>query len=58
MGAGFGVSGTPTFAINGVKLAGAAPLEEFRSYLDRALATAKASGIPRAEYYDRAVLGR
>lgn len=32
-----GVSGTPTFFINGLRLAGAAPYEAFKEVIDRAL---------------------
>jgi protein-disulfide isomerase len=53
-----GVNGTPTFFVNGVPLVGARPIGEFRTAIDRALAEARASGLTRAEYYDRAVLGR
>lgn len=56
------VSGTPTLVINGEVLVGAGPPGTFypvlRARVDAALATARQSGIPRAEYYDRAVLGR
>lgn len=55
------VPGTPTFVINGEVLVGAGPPGTFypvlRDRVDAALATARQSGIPRAEYYDRAVLG-
>ena len=57
LGRSVGVSGTPTFAINGEPLVGAAPLETFEAMVEAARAAAVASGIPRAEYYDRAVLG-
>ena len=57
LGASVGVSGTPTFAINGKPLVGALPLATFTAAVEAARATAIASGIPRAQYYDRAVLG-
>lgn len=37
----FGISGTPGFLINGVSLKGAYPFEEFKSIIDRHLASAK-----------------
>ena len=58
LGAGLGVSGTPTFAVNGQPLVGAAPLDTFEAVVEAARAAAIASGIPRAQYYDRAVLGK
>ncbi|HEU4382127.1 MAG TPA: DsbA family protein [Anaeromyxobacteraceae bacterium] len=57
LGASMGVGGTPTFAINGRPLVGAQPLATFTAAVEAARAAAIASGIPRAEYYDRAVLG-
>ena len=53
-----GVGGTPTFAVNGVPVVGAVPESDLRAAIDRARDAAIASGIPRAEYYDRAVLGQ
>lgn len=50
-----GVSGTPTFVVNGAKVLGSGGL---RAAVDAALAWATQSGIPRAQYYDKAVLGR
>ncbi|MCC7111308.1 MAG: thioredoxin domain-containing protein [Deltaproteobacteria bacterium] len=52
----FGVRGTPSFFINGRILVGAQPLERFVEVVERELATARQSGIERAEYYRRAVL--
>lgn len=40
-----------------VEVVGAVPESNLRLVIDRARDTAVASGIPRAEYYDRAVLG-
>ncbi len=57
LGVSVGVSGTPTFALNGQPLVGAVPLEVFKAQVEAARAAAIASGIPRALYYDRAVLG-
>lgn len=53
-----GVSGTPTFFVNGWALVGAEPLETFKTVVDRELAKAKASGVDRARYYDQVVLGQ
>jgi protein-disulfide isomerase len=50
----FGVGGTPTFIVNGTKVVGAGGLG---AAVDAARAWAVQSGIPRAEFYDRAVLG-
>jgi protein-disulfide isomerase len=50
----YGVNATPTFVVNGSKVVGAAGL---RAAVDGALAWALQSGLPRADYYDRAVLG-
>jgi protein-disulfide isomerase len=52
-----GVPGTPTFAINGEPLVGAQPLAAFEAMVEAARGRAIASGIPRAQYYDKAVLG-
>jgi protein-disulfide isomerase len=57
LGVQLGVQGTPTFAINGAPLEGAQPLATFQQRVEAARAAAVASGIPRAQYYDRAVLG-
>ena len=57
LGKQMGVRATPTFALNGQPLEGAAPLDDFKQKVESARATAEASGIPRQEYYDRAVLG-
>ncbi|OFX19739.1 MAG: hypothetical protein A2V77_15100 [Anaeromyxobacter sp. RBG_16_69_14] len=52
-----GIDGTPTFVVNGVEVVGAVPEGELRSAIDHARAVAVASGIPRADYYNKAVLG-
>jgi protein-disulfide isomerase len=49
--------GTPTFVVNGWPAFGALPESDLRAIVDRARTEATASGIPRAEYYQRAVLG-
>jgi protein-disulfide isomerase len=53
-----GVSGTPGFYVNGVSVEGAQPYDVFSSLIETELAKAQASGIPRASYYDKAVLGQ
>jgi protein-disulfide isomerase len=58
LGSALGVRGTPTFAVNGEALVGAVPYEQLRGVVDAALARARASGVPRAEYYEQVVLGR
>lgn len=51
------VEGTPTFFINGVRIEGALPFEDFRAVIDREMEKAKLSGVERARYYERVVLG-
>jgi protein-disulfide isomerase len=53
-----GVPATPTFVVNGSEIVGAAPESDLRAAIDHARNVAVASGIPRADYYDKAVLGR
>jgi protein-disulfide isomerase len=53
-----GINGTPTFVVNGVEIVGAVPESDLRTTIDHARAVAVASGIPRADYYDKAVLGK
>jgi protein-disulfide isomerase len=53
-GSAAGVSGTPAFYVNGVKLSGALPFESFKSVIDEQLAKARklvASGTPAAQVY-------
>lgn len=52
-----GVNGTPTFVINGKPIVGAASVETLAAAVESARAAAIASGIPAADYYDRAILG-
>jgi protein-disulfide isomerase len=52
-----GIPGTPTFVVNGVLVVGAVPEDELRAAIGQARARAIASGIPRADYYDKAVMG-
>lgn len=58
LAAGMGVSGTPTFAVNGTPLVGAQPAAAFAAAIETARAAARASGVPAAAYYDTVVLGR
>ncbi len=53
-----GARGVPTFFVNGRYLSGAQPFESFRLLIDEELEKAKKSGIPRQEYYDKAVVKR
>ena len=53
-----GVDGTPAFFVNGRFLSGAQPYESFAKLVEEELARAKASGIPRAEYYETAIQKR
>jgi protein-disulfide isomerase len=57
LGMNVGIDATPTFVVNGVPVVGAVPESDLRAVIDSARAEAVASGIPRAEYYDKAVLG-
>jgi protein-disulfide isomerase len=52
-----GVTGTPSFVVNGSLLVGNRPASDFRGAIDAALARAKASGVPAAQYYDKVILG-
>lgn len=52
-----GARGTPAFFINGRFLSGAQPLSAFQALIDQELETAKKSGIPKEEYYEKAVMG-
>jgi protein-disulfide isomerase len=47
-----GVSGTPTFFVNGEPLLGARPLEDFVEAVERALTDARDSGLDAEAYYD------
>jgi protein-disulfide isomerase len=50
----YGIYGTPTFVVNGTPVLGAGGLQ---AAVDAALTRAIQSGLPRAQYYDKAVLG-
>jgi protein-disulfide isomerase len=52
----FGARGTPAFFVNGRSLVGAQPFDRFAALIDEELAKAKASGIPRRDYYEKAVV--
>jgi protein-disulfide isomerase len=55
-GARMGVSGTPTFFVNGTPLVGAAPPQMFRELIDRKMIEAIGlvkRGVPRADIYRR-----
>ena len=52
-----GIDSTPTFVINGAVVVGAVPESDLRSVIETARTAAVASGISRADYYDKAVLG-
>jgi protein-disulfide isomerase len=56
LGARFGVDGTPTFFVNGMNVGGGYEYDDFLHFIEVQIAIAKASGIPAADYYDRAVL--
>jgi protein-disulfide isomerase len=53
---GLGANGTPTFFVNGRKIAGAVPYETFKAVVDEELARAEAlvkSGVPARDVYAR-----
>jgi protein-disulfide isomerase/serine/threonine protein kinase len=55
-----GAAGTPSFFINGRKLTGAQPYDQFKDLIDEQLADAKArvaSGTPRASLYEAIIKG-
>lgn len=55
---GVPVGSTPAFLINGRLLVGALPYADFKKVVEEELEAAKSSGVDRAEYYERVVLGR
>jgi protein-disulfide isomerase len=57
LGTTLGVSGTPTFFINGQEVVGAVPIAQLQAVIEAQLAIAEASGVPAAQYYDAVVLG-
>jgi len=55
---GLGAGGTPTFFINGRKIAGAMPFEVFKAVVDEELQKAEAlvrSGVPASQVYARTI---
>jgi protein-disulfide isomerase len=58
LGGSIGVSGTPTFYVNGEMVLGAVPQATLKGVIDTKLAEAEASGVPRAQYYDVVILGQ
>jgi protein-disulfide isomerase len=46
-----GVTGTPTFLVNGTLLVGSRPASTFRTAIDAALAEARSSGLPASQVY-------
>lgn len=57
LGNSIGIAATPTLVVNGAVYPGAYSLDSYRPVVDAAVASAKASGVPRAQYYDKVVLG-
>lgn len=56
LGVRVGVTGTPTFFVNGVALVGNQPASAFRAAIEAARTRARQSGVPAAEYYERVIL--
>jgi protein-disulfide isomerase len=54
-GRSYGVSGTPTFFVNGYPLRGLYPVSDFLRVIDEMTARAKESGISSDSYYDELV---
>ena len=53
-----GARGTPAFFINGRYLSGAQPFPAFDALVQEELKKAKGSGITKAEYYNKAIVGK
>jgi protein-disulfide isomerase len=53
-----GARGTPGFFINGRFLSGAQPFDSFKALIDEELAKAKASGVPKGDYYEQVVVAK
>ena len=51
-----GARGTPAFFINGRNLSGAQPFASFEALIDEEVKKAKASGIPKKDYYTKVVI--
>jgi protein-disulfide isomerase len=58
LGGSVGVSGTPTFFVNGEMVLGAVPQATLQGVIETKRAEAEASGVPRAQYYDVVILGQ
>lgn len=58
LAARMGARGTPAFFINGRFLSGAQPFASFQALIDQELKKAKSSGIPKAQYYAKAVMAK
>jgi protein-disulfide isomerase len=54
----FQVDGTPTFFINGTEIPGAMDKDSFQDIVDGKLKLVATSGIPSADYYQKAVLDK
>lgn len=57
LGVRVGISGTPSFVVNGSLLVGAQPASAFRTAIEAARKRALSSGVPAAQYYEQVVLG-
>lgn len=57
LGHSIGIAATPTLVVNGAVYPGAYSLDAYRPVVDAAIAAARASGVPRSQYYDTVVLG-
>ena len=57
LGVRVGISGTPSFVVNGSLLVGARPASVFRAAIEAARTRARASGVPAAQYYEKVILG-
>ena len=53
-----GARGTPAFFVNGRYLSGAQPFPAFDALIQEELKKAKGSGIAKAEYYNKAIVGK
>ena len=53
-----GAGGTPAFFINGRFIGGAQPYSTFQTLIDEELKKAKESGVPKADYYAREIIGK